>query len=98
VDAELAALDAALRARFRRIAGLLEEFGPHRVREPYVKPLSGKLWEMRMKGKDNIARAAYVAAAGQRLVVVHVFIKKTEKTPREAIATAMRRAHEAGLI
>lgn len=94
----MAALDASLRARFRHIAGLLEAFGPHRVREPYVKPLGGKLWEMRMKGKDTIARAAYVAATGRRLVVVHVFGKKTEKTPRAAIETARRRAREAGLL
>lgn len=98
VDRELGELDADLRARFRRIAALLEEHGPQRVREPYVKPLGGKLWEMRMKGKDNIARAVYVAALGRRLVVLHVFVKKTDKTPRAAIETATRRAKEAGLL
>jgi DNA-binding XRE family transcriptional regulator len=42
--------------RFVRIASLLAEFGPQHVREPYVKPLGGKLWEMRMKGQgDRIA-------------------------------------------
>ena len=98
VDAELDDLPADMRDRFYRIGRLLEEYGPQQVREPYVKPLGGKLWEMRMKGRDGIARAAYVAAAGRRLVVVHVFIKKTEKTPRAAIETAMKRAMEAGLL
>lgn len=97
VDRELGELDADLRARFRWIAALLEEHGPQRVRAPYVKPLGGKLLEMRMKGKDNIARAVYMAALGRRLVVVHVFVKKTDKTPRAAIDTALRRAKEAGL-
>jgi len=98
VDAELDALPADMRDRFGRIARLLEAFGPQQVREPYVKPLGGKLWEMRMKGRDGIARAAYVAASGRRLVVVHVFVKKTQKTPRAAMETAMRRAEEAGLL
>ena len=47
-----------------------------------------------MKGKDGIARAAYVTAAGHRVVVVHVFVKKTQKTPRRGIETALRRAKE----
>ncbi len=49
-------------------------------------------WEMRMRGKDGIARAAYVTATGRRVVVVHVFSKKTQKTPRREIETALRRA------
>jgi phage-related protein len=98
VDAELAALAPDLRARFDWIARLLAEHGPQQVREPYVKPLGGKLWEMRMKGRDGIARAVYVAAVGKRLVVLHVFVKKTQKTPRAALETATRRAEEAGLL
>ena len=54
----------------------------------------GKLWEIRMSGKDGIARAVYVAASGRRLIVVHIFVKKTQKTPRQAIATALARVKE----
>jgi phage-related protein len=39
----------------------------------YAKHLEGPLWEMRMRGKDGIARAAYVTATGRRVVVVLVF-------------------------
>jgi phage-related protein len=49
---------------------------------------------MRMRGKDGIARAAYVTATGQRVVVVRVFAKKTQKTPRREIEIALRRAKE----
>lgn len=52
------------------------------------------LWEMRMKGRDGIARAAYVTASGKRVVIGHVFVKKTQKTPRREIETALRRAKE----
>jgi phage-related protein len=83
-----------MRARFLYISRLIEEFGLAAVREPHVKHLQGPLWEMRMKGRDGISRAIYVAAAGRRAVVVRVFVKKTQKTPRSEIELAMKRATE----
>ena len=64
------------------------------MREPHVRHLEGPLWEMRIKGKDGIFRAIYVAARGRRVVVVRVFVKKTEKTPRREIDLALERAKE----
>ncbi len=90
---ELDALPRDVRQRFLRIAELIEEHALSGMREPYVKHLEGKLWEMRMKGKDGIARAIYVTATGARVVVLHAFIKKTQKTPRQALEIA-RRAEE----
>ena len=81
-EKELALLSADMKARFLRVAELLEAFGPNKVGLPHVRPLESKLWEMRMSGKDGIARAVYVAASGQRLIVLHVFVKKTQATPR----------------
>jgi phage-related protein len=94
VLAELEALPQDIQARFLRITRLIEAEGVHKLREPYVKHLEGPVWEMRMKGRDGIARAAYVTASGQRVVVVHVFVKKTQKTPRREIEMALRRAKE----
>ena len=90
----LSTLPRDIRASFERIVGLIRIHGLERVREPYVKHLEGPLWEMRMKGRDGIARAVYVTASGRRVVVVHVFVKKTQKTPRREIETALRRAKE----
>jgi phage-related protein len=53
--------------------------------------LEGKLWEMRLTGRDGIVRAVYVAQTGQRLTVLHVFGKKTQRTPRQALETARNR-------
>jgi phage-related protein len=64
------------------------------VHEPYVKHLDGKLWEMRMKGKDGIARAIYITAQGERVVVLHAFVKKTQKAPQRALEIARERAKE----
>jgi phage-related protein len=96
VDRELDALADDQKARFLRIAELIEAKGLDRVREPYVKHLEGRLWEMRMTGRDGIARALYVTAAGRRVVVVRVFVKKTRKTPRREVRLALERAKEVG--
>jgi len=90
-ESELMALPADMQARFLRIAELLEDYGPQRVGLPHVRPLESKLWEMRMKGRDGIARAVYAAIQGRRLLALHVFVKKTHTTPREAIETALLR-------
>lgn len=90
-EPELLALPADMRARFVRVAELLEDMGPQRVGLPHIRPLDGKLWEMRMQGRDGIARAVYAAVRGRRLLVLHVFVKKTQTTPRSALETARKR-------
>jgi phage-related protein len=91
---ELDALAADIRQRFLRIVELIERHGFAAMHEPHVKHLEGKLWEMRMKGKDGIARAIYVTAERERVVVVHAFTKKTQKTPARALDVARTRAKE----
>jgi phage-related protein len=90
-EPELLALPGDLKARFLHIAEMLESFGPQQVGMPHIRPLESKLWEMRMQGRDGIARAVYAAVHGRRLLVLHVFVKKTQATPRAAIATALKR-------
>jgi phage-related protein len=90
-EPELLALPADMKARFLHVAELLEQFGPQRVGLPHIRPLESKLWEMRIQGRDGIARAVYAAVQDRRLLVLHVFVKKTQATPRSAIATALKR-------
>ena len=96
VDAELTALPADMRARLTRIAELIEAVGLPSVKEPHVRHIRGPLWEIRLKGKAGIARALYVAANGQRVVILRAFVKKTEKTPAGEIELAIQRAKEFG--
>lgn len=95
----IASLPRDIRSSFERIVRLIESHGLERMREPYVKHhvkhLEGPVWEMRMRGRDGIARAAYVTASGRRVVVVHAFVKKTERTPRREIEIVLKRAKEA---
>ena len=94
VRAEIAALPEDIRARLTHIVDMMIAVGPERMREPHVKPLRDKLWEMRMSGRDGIARAIYMTARGRRIVILHAFVKKTQKTPPQAIRLALSRAKE----
>ena len=96
VAAEIAALPADMQARFLRLAERIVSTGLQSLIEPHLKHLEGKLWELRLAGRDGIARALYVTAIGRRVVVVRVFVKKTRKTPRAEIELALRRAREIG--
>ena len=90
-DAEMAALPAALRARLLRLLETVENIGLDALRAPHVRQLDGKLWEFRVRAGGNAARGIYVAVAGRRVVVLHVFVKKSRRTPRRALATARER-------
>ena len=92
VDDEIAALPADMRARLAHVVRLITEFGLERTGHPHVKHLEGPLWEMRVSGRDGIARAIYVTARARRVVIVRVFVKKTQKAPRRELETARRRA------
>ena len=91
VDPEIAALPVSLRARLLRLLETVENVGLEALRAPHVRHLEGKLWELRVRAEGGIARGIYVTATGRRLVVLHVFAKKSRKTPRRALATARER-------
>jgi phage-related protein len=93
-EAELDALPLDMRTRFTRFGNLLQEHGIAAMREPYAKHLSGKLWELRLTGRDGIARSIYVTASGQRMIVLRTFIKKTQKTPPRELDIALARMKE----
>jgi phage-related protein len=94
VATEIAALPADIQARFLRLADRIRLAGLDTLREPHVKHLEGKLSEMRLMGRDGIARILYVTATGRRVVVVRAFVKKTQRIPRAEIELALRRAGE----
>jgi phage-related protein len=85
----IGSLSAESKAKFIFIADLLTEYGLN-VREPYVKPITGsrKLFEIRIKDRQNIHRVFYFAFTGRKLVLLHGFTKKTDKTPPREIELA----------
>ena len=91
---EYLALPREMQARLERLTVLIAEHGLANLPPKAVKHIDGEFWELRIKGKDGIARAFYVTRTGQRLVIVRVFEKKTQKTPPREIRLALERAGE----
>jgi phage-related protein len=93
-EAELNSLPLDMRTRFTRFTDLFRDRGVAAMREPWAKHLTGKLWELRLTGRDGIARSIYVTASRQRVVVLRTFVKKTQKTPPREIEIALARMKE----
>lgn len=88
-------LDAHPRAKLKalRILSNIEEFGLSYA-IPHIKKLTGTpLWEIRILGEDSV-RILYVTQQGKQILLLHAFIKKTNKTPRKEINISLIRLSE----
>ena len=86
----LRGLDDRTQARFARSIEQLQ-IRNVQAREPLVRHLDGKLWELRVESQTNIYRLLYFFFTGRRIIFVHGFQKKTQRTPRAEIELALRR-------
>lgn len=80
-------------ARFLRYAERMELYGPD-LGMPHTRAMGEGLFELRLKAAEGIARVLYCTLVGQRIVMLHQFIKKSEKTPRKEIKIARKRMKE----
>lgn len=94
VDAEIEALPADMRARLVRLVDVIEQVGLQALPRDSVKHLEGKLWELRITGLDGISRAIYVTQAVRRVIILRVFVKKSQRTPPRELEIARQRAKE----
>jgi len=69
------------------------EFGPN-LRMPHSGALGSGLFELRPKGREGIGRAFYGYVFGQRVVILHAFVKKTRDTPEQELRIARKRMKE----
>lgn len=63
-------------------------------KEPLSKYLEPGLWELRIKAGSDILRIFYTFAKGQLIILLHIFIKKTQKVPRKELEIARKRLKE----
>ncbi|NBT85875.1 MAG: type II toxin-antitoxin system RelE/ParE family toxin [Alphaproteobacteria bacterium] len=91
---ELNQLPPDMKAKLTRLLELIQQVGPLGLREPHVKNLGNKLWEIRLSGRDGISRVIYGVFSQKKLGLLHAFIKKTQKTPKQAIECALKRLKE----
>ena len=93
VKAEIEDWPVGIVADFARITELLMEFGPN-LRMPHSRAMGDGLFEVRPRGREGIGRAFYCFVVGQRIIILHAFIKKAQATPEPELKIARKRLKE----
>lgn len=90
---EILNLPSGFVARFLRYTERMEIYGPD-LGMPHTRAMGNGLFELRLKAADGIARIFYCTLVGHRIVMLHQFIKKSEKTPGRELDIARKRMKE----
>ena len=93
VQQQILALPDRLAARYIVLTRRMVSLGPN-LGEPHTKAFGGGLFELRLKGAEGIARVFFCTLVGRRIVMLHSFVKKSEKTPPREQEIAERRMKE----
>ena len=93
LEKSVLSLPEGLLARYLRLIDLMLEFGSN-LGMPHTRPLDSGLFELRVNGKEGIARIFYCTRIGKRIVMLHMFIKKSQKIPKKELQIAIKRMNE----
>ena len=93
VQAEILALSAGFLARYLRYSDRMEVYGPD-LGMPHTRAMGNGLFELRLKAAEGIVRVFYCTMVGRKIVILHEFIKKSDKTPPKELGIARRRMKE----
>jgi phage-related protein len=90
---EVLALPAGILARYFHCTDLMLEFGPD-LGMPHTRAMSAGLFELRLKSREGIGRVFYCTLVERQIVMLHQFVKKTDKTPLKELTVARKRMKE----
>ncbi len=93
LQVEILALPPGLLARYFHCTDRMLKFGPD-LGMPHTRAMHGGLFELRLKSREGIGRVFYCTQIGQKIVMLHQFVKKTDKTPAKELAIARKRMKE----
>jgi phage-related protein len=93
VESEVFSMPRGILARYLRYVELMEKHGAD-LRSPHSESMGGGLFELRPKASEGIGRVLYCTVKGATIVILHSFVKKTQKTPKREIDIARRRLEE----
>ena len=82
-----------IRAVYAKLTERIKLYGPN-LGMPFTRPMGNGLFEIRARGKEGIGRAFFCTTVGNKIIVLHAFIKKTKKTPQKELKIAHRRFRE----
>ena len=86
-------LPAGLLARYLHLTDRMLEYGPD-LGMPHTRAMGSGLFELRLKSQEGIGRVLYCTLVRRRIVMLHQFVKKAEKTPPKELAIARKRMKE----
>jgi phage-related protein len=87
------ALPRSIKAKFEAIMDKMLEYGPD-LGLPFTRAMGKGLFEIRAKGQEGIARGFFCTITKNTIVILHVFIKKTQATPQKELELARKRMQE----
>lgn len=93
VKEDILSLPDSLLAKYIKLSELMIQYGAN-LGMPHTKSVGNGLFELRIKGKEGIARVFYCTMVGKEIIMLHSFIKKTDKLPAKEIKTALKRLKE----
>ena len=93
VQESVASLPKTLQAHYINLTDRMGSYGAY-LGEPHTKALGNGLFELRLKGSEGIARVFYCTLVNHRIVMLHSFVKKTQKTPPRELRIAENRLKE----
>ncbi len=93
IQEDILAMSAGFLARYLRYTERMEVYGPD-LGMPHTRAMGDGLFELRLKSQEGIARVFYCTLIGRKIVMLHQFVKKTDKTPPRELETAWRRMKE----
>lgn len=93
VEDKILTLPSGLLARYLRLTDMMIEHGSN-LGLPHTKSLSNGLFELRLKSKEGIGRVFYCTKIGKNIVMLHSFVKKSQKIPKNEMDIATKRLKE----
>lgn len=93
VEQEILSMPPKIQAKMLRLLEMVETHGAN-LGPPHTESMGDGLFEIRAKAKEGIGRSLFCYVHGKHIVVLHAFVKKSQKTPRQALTLARTRQRE----
>lgn len=93
LEQEILNLPDGLLAKYFHLTDLMIEFGSN-LGLPHTKAIDKGLFELRIKSKEGIARVFFCTKIGKKIIILHSYIKKSQKTPKRELKLAISRMNE----
>jgi phage-related protein len=90
VQETIDAWPVGIRAYYVRLTERMRHYGPN-LGMPFTRSMGQGLFEIRAKGQEGIGRAFFCTVVDRRIIILHAFIKKSQKTPAKELAIARKR-------